>query len=89
MDVCLLAKWLWGLDQENGLWQQIVKAKYLHFKSIHIVTLEQMTCVSGMILKSKSYISKREQLISKQNVGLMHSCMTNLVCYCSCFIYSV
>ena len=38
MNVSLLAKWWWKLEQEEGLWQDIVKAKYLHNKSIHSVT---------------------------------------------------
>lgn len=38
MNFCLLAKWWWRLECEDGLWQQLVKAKYLCGKSIHTVT---------------------------------------------------
>jgi len=43
MNVSLLAKWWWKLEQEEGLWQDIVKAKYLHNKSIQSVTAGQNT----------------------------------------------
>ena len=29
MNISLLCKWWWKLEMENGLWQDIVKAKYL------------------------------------------------------------
>jgi hypothetical protein len=28
MNVSLLAKWWWKLEQEDGLWQDIINAKY-------------------------------------------------------------
>lgn len=34
----LLCKWWWKLEQEEGLWQDLVKAKYLSKASIHTVT---------------------------------------------------
>ena len=38
MNVSLLAKWWWKLEQEEGLWQYIVKFKYMHNKSIFFVS---------------------------------------------------
>lgn len=29
MNISLLCKWLWKLDNESGIWQDIVKAKYI------------------------------------------------------------
>ena len=29
MNVSLLCKWWWRLEMENGIWQDIVKAKYM------------------------------------------------------------
>lgn len=29
MNICLLSKWWWHLENEKGIWQDIVKAKYL------------------------------------------------------------
>ena len=37
MNVCLLSKWWWRLECEDGLWQQLVEAKYLHNKTIHTI----------------------------------------------------
>jgi hypothetical protein len=31
---CLLSKWLYKLINEDGLWQELIKNKYLHNKSI-------------------------------------------------------
>lgn len=41
MNVSLLCKWWWGLDNSNGLWQEIVKFKYLKDKSICTVKHRQ------------------------------------------------
>jgi hypothetical protein len=38
MNVSLLCKWWWKLEKENGLWQDLVKAKYLQNKNISTVT---------------------------------------------------
>jgi len=37
MNISLLCKWWWKLENEDGLWQQIVKHKYMQNKSIHEV----------------------------------------------------
>jgi hypothetical protein len=41
MNLGLLCKWWWKLEREEGLWQEIVKSKYLHNKSIVSVTHKQ------------------------------------------------
>jgi hypothetical protein len=41
MNLSLLCKWLWKIDREEGLWQQIVKFKYLRNKNIISVTHKQ------------------------------------------------
>jgi hypothetical protein len=38
MNVSLLCKWWWRLEKEKGLWQELVKAKYLQNKTISVVT---------------------------------------------------
>jgi hypothetical protein len=38
MNVSLLCKWWWKLEKEEGLWQQIVRFKYMSNKSIHEVS---------------------------------------------------
>jgi hypothetical protein len=35
---CLLSKWFFKLLNENGLWQDLIKKKYLYNKSITQVT---------------------------------------------------
>lgn len=37
MNISLLYKWWWKFEKEDGLWQKIVKFKYLKNKSIHDV----------------------------------------------------
>jgi hypothetical protein len=38
MNISLLYKWWWQLEKEDGLWQQIVRYKYMHNKSIHDIS---------------------------------------------------
>ena len=38
MNVSLLCKWWWKLEKEDGLWQRIVRYKYLRNNSIHNVS---------------------------------------------------
>jgi hypothetical protein len=41
MNISLLCKWLWKLETENGVWQQIIKFKYLKNDSICTVKHRQ------------------------------------------------
>jgi hypothetical protein len=41
INLSLLCKWLWKHDRENGLWQQIIKYKYLRHDSICSVKHKQ------------------------------------------------
>jgi hypothetical protein len=34
MNFCLLCKWLWKLETTDGLWQQMIRAKYLNNKPL-------------------------------------------------------
>jgi hypothetical protein len=34
MNFCLLCKWLWKLETTDGLWQQMIRAKYLKNKPL-------------------------------------------------------
>lgn len=52
MNVSLLCKWWWKLDNENGLWQEIVKAKYFKMGSCSAqLSLGWMTPVWSDLLK--------------------------------------
>jgi hypothetical protein len=52
MNLSLLCKWLWKLDREAGLWQQIVKHKYLKNDTISAMKHKQSN--------SEIYTSKEE-----------------------------
>jgi hypothetical protein len=29
MNICLISKWLWKLENSDGIWQKLINAKYL------------------------------------------------------------
>lgn len=33
-NLCFLGKWLWKLENEDGLWQKLLRAKYLGKKTL-------------------------------------------------------
>lgn len=33
-NICFLGKWLWKLENENGIWQQMLRAKYMSKKTL-------------------------------------------------------
>jgi hypothetical protein len=41
MNISLIAKWIWKLETSDGLWQRIVKSKYVKGKRISLVTKRQ------------------------------------------------
>ena len=52
MNISLLCKWWWKLDNEDGLWQQIIHVKYLNGKSICVVSHRQTdSAMSSGLLK--------------------------------------
>jgi hypothetical protein len=53
MNGALLAKWIWKLENSNGLWQTIIRHKYVKGRPIildkkdrAILTLERHSCCS-------------------------------------------
>jgi hypothetical protein len=34
MNISLLCKWLWKLENEDGAWQNILKKKYIHKETL-------------------------------------------------------
>jgi hypothetical protein len=38
MYASLLTKWWWKLEKENGLWQDIIQAKYMYNKTVFTVS---------------------------------------------------
>jgi hypothetical protein len=37
---CLLSKWLYKLQNEEGVWKELLRNKYLHSKSLSEVTMK-------------------------------------------------
>jgi hypothetical protein len=65
MNVSLLTKWWWKLDNETGLWQRIVKYKYLRKVSIMDVSHKQTDSpIWADLLKIKNvYLQGRKMVV--------------------------
>lgn len=37
MNISMLTKWLWNLENQNGLWQDIVRAKYVKGEPLIVI----------------------------------------------------
>ena len=63
MNISLLSKWWWKLDKGNGLWQQIIKYKYIKNGSITTVSHRQNdSAVWNDLLKIKDvYLYGRQK----------------------------
>jgi hypothetical protein len=74
LNISLLCKWWWKVEKEDGLWQQIVKFKYLRNSSI--LEVKHKVSDSPMwsdLLKIKDiYLQGRG--ISVKNGGLTRFC---------------
>jgi len=66
MNIGLLCKWWWKLDTEDGLWQQIIRFKYLKNNSICSVKHKQNdSAIWAELLKVKDvYLQGRKMVIS-------------------------
>jgi hypothetical protein len=62
MNVSLLTKWWWKLYNEEGIWQKIIKFKYLKNKSILDVSHKQSdSAIWADLLKVKNiYLQGRK-----------------------------
>ena len=65
MNVSLLTKWWWKLDKEEGLWQRIVKSKYLKNGSLLDVSHKQSdSAIWTDLLKVKDvYLQGRKRAV--------------------------
>jgi hypothetical protein len=95
LNISLLCKWWWRLDKEEGLWQKIVKFKYLKNYSIHSVKHKQSDfAIWADLLKIKDiYLQGRIIWLRMVKILLsrkIHGCMTNLyISYILIFLNSV
>ena len=69
MNISLLCKWWWKLDREVGLWQKIVKFKYIRNSSIYDVKHRQSdSAIWADLLKVKDiYLQGRKILVRNDN----------------------
>lgn len=67
MNISLLCKWWWKLEKEEGLWQEIVKFKYLRKKNIHNVVhqLNDSPTWHGLLKVKDIYLQGRGVEIKK------------------------
>jgi hypothetical protein len=55
--ISLLVKWWWKLDTQDGLWQIIVKARYLRNKTIaNVIPRFSDPPVGNLFYKSRTFI---------------------------------
>jgi hypothetical protein len=68
MNISLLCKWLWKLDTEDGMWQQIINFKYLRTNSICIVKYKQNdSAIWADLLKIRDvYLQGRKMIIENE-----------------------
>jgi hypothetical protein len=66
---CLLCKWWWKLETEDGLWQRLVKAKYGINKSLHHIRMKNNdSLVWKDLLKVKHlYLRGRVMVVENGN----------------------
>jgi hypothetical protein len=70
LNISLMCKWWWRLEIEEGLWQDIVKYKYLNNKSIHEVGHKindspmwyELLKVKSIYLQGRGVTFRRENL---------------------------
>jgi hypothetical protein len=60
-NISLLTKWWWMLHTQEGLWQQIVKARYLRNKLVASVSsrFSDSPCWKSLILVKDTYLAGR------------------------------
>lgn len=66
MNIILLCKWWWKLDKENGLWQKIIRHKYLRDKYVCTVKHRQSDSPvwAGLIKIKHIYLQGRKVVIN-------------------------
>jgi hypothetical protein len=69
-NISLLCKWWWKLETQDGLWQTIVKAKYLRRKTITNVTpkFNDSPCWKALIKVKDTYLAGRKISLGQGNI---------------------
>ena len=70
-NISLLVKWWWKLDKNKGLWQDIVKAKYLKKTSVAMVAAKNndSPCWKSLLRVKNLYMNGRGVKLNKGNVA--------------------
>jgi hypothetical protein len=69
-NISLLCKWWWKLDTLDGLWQKIVKAKYLRNKTVATVTsrFNDSPCWKSILKVKDTYLAGRMVMLKNGNI---------------------
>lgn len=70
MNISLLSKWWWKLEKEGGLWQDIIRYKYLRNDTIHSVAhkLNDSSVWYDMLKVKEIYLLGRTVWIRSGNI---------------------
>jgi hypothetical protein len=68
---CLLSKWLFKMLNEEGVWQELLKNKYLHSKSLAQVTMTPTD--EGMTQRVLTFVLSSFRPRSKHVKGMMEA----------------
>jgi hypothetical protein len=69
-NISLLTKWWWKLETQDGLWQQIVKPRYLRNKSVASVSsrFSDSPCWKSLLLVKETYLARRRIKMNSGNL---------------------
>jgi hypothetical protein len=70
LNISLMCKWWWRLEKEDGLWQEIIRYKYMRTKLIHKVShkLNDSPIWSDLLKVKDIYLQGREISIGNGNL---------------------
>jgi hypothetical protein len=68
--IALLSKWSWKLETQSGIWENIVKAKYLRNKTVASVKtrMSESPCWKALMKVKEIYFKGRQLLVNKGNL---------------------
>jgi hypothetical protein len=66
---CLLCKWWWKLETEDGLWQRLVKVKYGINKSLHHIRMknDESPILKDLLKVKHLYLKNRVMVVGDGN----------------------
>jgi hypothetical protein len=69
-NISLLVKWWWKLDTHEGLWQKIIKARYLRGKTVASVVarFNDSPCWKALLKVKEHYFSGRQICLRNGNI---------------------